>query len=80
MAERGHLAVIIRSLNCGLMSYTIHIYVAQEVFILDQTQRCTVLQSVYFETVYVQAFGVFECALPRNTDSDRHRQAEQLRT
>ncbi len=53
MAERGHLAVIIRSLNCGLMSYTKHIYVAQEVFIFDQTQRCTVLQSVYFETVYV---------------------------
>ncbi len=45
--------MIIRSLNCRLMSYTKYIYVAQEVFIFDQTQRCTVLQSVYFETVYV---------------------------
>ncbi len=53
MVKRGHLAVITRSLNCGLMSYTEHIYVIQEVFIFDQTQRCTVLQSVYFETVLV---------------------------
>ena len=29
------------------MSYTKHIHVVQEVFIFDQTQRCTVLQSVY---------------------------------
>ncbi len=28
---------------------------AHEVFVFDQTQRCTVLQSVYFETVLVQA-------------------------
>ncbi len=53
MVKRGYLAVITRFLNCGLMSYTKHIYVIQEVFIFDQTQRCTVLQSVYFETVFV---------------------------
>ncbi len=53
MVKRGYLAVIIRSLNCELMSCTKHIYVAQEGFIFDQIQRCTVLQSVYFEMVLV---------------------------
>ncbi len=57
MVKRGHLAIIIKFLNCGLMSYTKHIYVTQEVFIFDQTQRCMVLQSVYFETVFVVLSG-----------------------
>ncbi len=51
--------MITRSLNCRLMSCTKHIYVAQEVFIFDQTQRCTVLQSVYFETVFFPIFHTF---------------------
>ena len=42
------------------MSCIKHIHVAQEVFIFDQTQRCMVLQSVFFETVLVHVW--YACA------------------